>query len=121
MLHFAEVIHHLNSVVWGLGTQLFLVGTGAYLTVRTGFRPWRYLGRAMGQIFAPAAQSGLEEALAKLSLQQRALLHLYYFEGYQSEEIAAMMDSKPAAVRAQLQRIRAKLKDYITEGEDEIV
>ena len=77
--------------------------------------------KEQGKIDGSTPLSGLDEAAAKLSLRQRALLHLYYYEGYQSEEIAAMMDSKPAAIRAQLNRIRAKLKDYITEGEDEIV
>ena len=73
MLHFAEVIHHLNSVVWGLGTQLFLVGTGAFLTVRTGFRSWRYLGRAMGQIFAPAARKKTAGGVSPLGSLMTAL------------------------------------------------
>jgi len=51
-----EIVSQINAMVWGLGTQLFLVGTGAYLTVRTGFRPWRYLGRAMRSIFAPGSR-----------------------------------------------------------------
>ena len=55
-MQFPELISHINAVVWGLGTQLFLVGTGAFLTLRTGFRTWRYLPRAMGSIFSPRSR-----------------------------------------------------------------
>lgn len=74
------------------------------------------------QIPAPeAAPSALEEALKKLSMQHRALIHLYYFEGYKSEEIAGLMEMNPSTVRSGLKRARAKLKDFILEGEDDIV
>lgn len=63
----------------------------------------------------------LYEALGRLSEQARALVHLYYYEGYSSQEIGAMLQINPATVRSQLQRARKKLKDFMTEGESDIV
>ena len=63
----------------------------------------------------------LDEALGRLSEQARAIIHLYYYEGYTSEEIAALMNTKATTIRSQLHRARAKLKDFITEGESDIV
>ena len=73
MTHFAEVIRQLNAVVWGLGTQLFLLGTGAFLTVRTGFRPWQYLGRAMAQILSPASREKTPGGVSPLGSLMTAL------------------------------------------------
>lgn len=66
-------------------------------------------------------QSGLQEALERLSEQDRALIFLYYYEGYKSEEIASLLLTNGSTVRSRLKRARAKLKDFMTEGEDEIV
>ena len=57
MTHFTEIISRINAMVWGPGTQFLLVGTGAFLTLRTRFLPWRHLGRAMKSIFSPAARA----------------------------------------------------------------
>ena len=63
----------------------------------------------------------LEEALDRLSEQARAVVHLYYYEGYTSEEIGTLLAMNPSTVRTQLKRARAKLKEFMTEGEDDIV
>ena len=39
-----------------------------------------------------------------------APFHLYYYEGYHAEEIAAMVGAKPAAIRQRLARAREKLR-----------
>ena len=63
----------------------------------------------------------LREALGRLSEQARTLVHLYYYEGYTSEEIGALLAMNPSTVRSKLKRARGKLKDFMTEGEDDIV
>ena len=63
----------------------------------------------------------LQEALSQLSEQARVLVHLYYYEGYTSEEIGALMAMNASTVRSRLKRARAKLKEFMTEGEDDIV
>lgn len=51
---------------------------------------------------------GLLEGLPQ---KYRAVLHLYYYEGYATEEIAAILGRSPGTVRSQLSRGRALLRD----------
>jgi len=55
----------------------------------------------------------LWEAVARLPKEQRVAVHLFYAEGYATEEIAALMDCAPATVRTRLRRARVKLKDLL--------
>jgi len=73
MMQFPEIVSQINAMVWGLGTQLFLVGTGAYLTIRTGFRPWRSLGRAMRSIFSPGSRKKTAGGVSPLASLMTAL------------------------------------------------
>ena len=57
----------------------------------------------------------LADALATLSGDDRTLIHLYYYEGFQTDEIAAMLDRRPATVRTQLMRARKRLRAQLTE------
>ena len=54
-------------------------------------------------------ESAVTEALAALPSRDRMLLHLYYYEGYRTEEIAGLLGRKSATVRSQLTRARQKL------------
>lgn len=71
-------------------------------------------------VFTDPENQGLDEALGQLPQKYRAVIHLYYYEGYSTEEIAGMMNAKPATVRTQLARARSKLRD-ILKGETEDV
>lgn len=53
----------------------------------------------------------LLELLKGLPEKYRAVLHLYYYEGYATEEIAAILGRSPGTVRSQLSRGRALLRD----------
>ena len=72
-MQFPEIISRINATVWGLGTQLFLVGTGAFLTIRCRFLPWRYLPRAMKGIFSPAARRQTAGGVSPLASLMTAL------------------------------------------------
>lgn len=61
-------------------------------------------------------QHRLDEALQCLNQRDRALIHLYYYEGCSTREIAQMLDRKESTVRAQLTRARQKLAQ-IMKGE----
>lgn len=52
----------------------------------------------------------LWEAMGRLSEDMRTAVHLHYVEGYSTDEIARIMDSKPATVRSWLHRARKQLK-----------
>ena len=44
---FEKIIDYIDDLVWGPVTLLLLMGTGIYLTFRTGFLPWRKLPYAL--------------------------------------------------------------------------
>lgn len=50
------------------------------------------------------------EELFVLPPQDRAILHLFYYEGYSTQEIAQITGVRPGTVRAQLTRARGKLR-----------
>ncbi|MGI5962203.1 MAG: RNA polymerase sigma factor [Lawsonibacter sp.] len=63
----------------------------------------------------PEEQQALE-AIFSLSPADRAVIHLYYYEGYSTQEIAQRTGQRPGSVRSRLTRARAKLKRLL-EGE----
>ena len=60
----------------------------------------------------------LMEAVLALPANQRAAVHLHYYEGYTSEEIGAILGQRPGTVRSHLSRARDSLRRYLTEGEE---
>ena len=79
--------------------------------------PWRRRAVPLEDAYAytdPEA-SGLDEALARLPARYRAVLHLFYFEGYATEEIARILNLRPSTVRAQLTRARQRLAQILKE------
>ncbi len=53
------------------------------------------------------------EELWQLPPADRAILHLFYFEGYATEEIAGMLKTPSGTVRSRLSRARSKLKKLL--------
>lgn len=52
-------------------------------------------------------------ALLSLPLRLRLPVHLFYYEGYKTREIARMLGRKDSTVRTQLAEARAKLKEKL--------
>ena len=79
---------------------------------------WRRVGPLPDTLPAPAVEERevLEELFA-LPPADRAVLHLYYYEGYSTEEIARMTGQRPGTVRARLSRAREKLRRLLAEEE----
>ena len=61
------------------------------------------------------ADGGAElwDAVARLPEKLRLPIHLYYAEGYSTEEIAGLLDIPAATVRTRLRRARNRLKDSL--------
>ena len=59
-------------------------------------------------------------ALANLPEDQRLIIHLAYIEGRGSDEIAQLLDIKPATVRTRLFRARRRLREILGETQDTI-
>jgi RNA polymerase sigma-70 factor (ECF subfamily) len=55
-------------------------------------------------------ESRLAAALETLPTKQRTALHLFYYEGFSTDEIASLMDEIPATVRSCLHRARKQLR-----------
>ena len=55
-------------------------------------------------------------AVAALPAKYRAVVHLYYFEGYSTKEIAEILHSRPNTVSSRLSRARALLAKALKEG-----
>lgn len=58
------------------------------------------------------------EAVKALPVRYREVIHLFYYEGYQTAEIAAILHENEATVRSHLKRGREKLKDVLKEAYD---
>ena len=57
------------------------------------------------------------EAVSLLPEKERAVVHLFCYEGYSTEEIAGLTGQRPGTVRSHLSRARAHLRDLL-KGED---
>lgn len=62
-------------------------------------------------------ENGIGEALAKLPKKYRAVIHLYYFEGYSAKEIAGILGISLSGATTRLSRARKKLKSLLTAEE----
>lgn len=56
------------------------------------------------------------EAVGKLKPLYRAVIHLYYYEGYCQEEIAKILGISRTAVQTRMQRAREQLKKELNES-----
>ena len=57
------------------------------------------------------------EAVLALPPRERAAVHLFYYEGYSTGEIAAILGQRPGTVRSHLSRARQTLREQL-KGEE---
>jgi len=62
-------------------------------------------------------QHELIEIINSLAPKYRTVIHLFYYEGYSTKEIAEITQQKDSTVREQLTRARRSLKDYLEGGQ----
>ena len=60
----------------------------------------------------------LDRALATLTAEDRALLHLHYFEEQSLAEIAIIVQSTRDALKMRLSRARARLREILGDGDE---
>ena len=72
---------------------------------------------AAEHVSIPPAQLSLLEQASNLPEDQRTALHLYYYEGYQVEEIARLLNISVSSVKMRLKRGRDALRE---EWRDEV-
>lgn len=66
--------------------------------------------------FTQPEYSGLYEAVRLLPPKCRIVVHLFYYEGYSSKEIADILHIREATVRTRLVRARKLLKEQLKEA-----
>ena len=77
--------------------------------------PWRRRTAPLLDTYPAAGpeEEGLLETIMALPARDRAVLHLYYYEGYQTAEIAAMTGWREGTVRSRLARARDRLRELL--------
>lgn len=77
--------------------------------------PWRKRTAPLLDSYPAATEEerGTLEAVLALPPRDRAAVHLFYYEGYQAREIAAMTGEAEGTVRSRLSRAREKLKHLL--------
>ena len=66
-------------------------------------------------VFSTPEKSDLYDAVMELPIKYRIVIHLYYYEGYSSKEIASLLNIREQAVRTRLVRGRKMLKQQLKE------
>ena len=77
---------------------------------------WRRVTELPDTLPAPSPEEKEELAeLWSLPPEERAAIHLFYYEGYSTEEIAQMTAVAPGTVRSRLSRARERLRKLLGE------
>lgn len=72
-----------------------------------------------GVSFSNEDYSDLYDAIKILPAKLRIVIHLFYYEGYHTKEIASLLHIREATVRSRLTRARKLLKNKLGECESE--
>ena len=75
---------------------------------------WRRVGPLPETLAAPGPEEREElEELFSLPPEDRLVIHLHYYEGWSTDEIARMLGQKAGTVRSRLARAREKLRKLL--------
>ena len=75
---------------------------------------WRRVGPLPETLAVPGPEEREElEELFSLPPEDRAVIHLHYYEGWSTDEIARMLGQRPGTVRSRLSRARGKLRKLL--------
>ena len=78
---------------------------------------WRRVGPLPDALPTPGPEEREElEELFSLPPEDRAVIHLHYYEGYSTDEIAHMLGQRPGTVRSRLSRARERLRKLLEES-----
>lgn len=67
-------------------------------------------------VCSPPERQELEE-LWQLPARDRAVIHLFYYEGYSTAEIAKMTGEKEGTIRSRMSRARGKLRTLLEDAQ----
>lgn len=88
--------------------------------VRSGQRRSTVPIEMLGELPAKEEEnSGVYEAVDRLEPKYKAVIYLYYYEGYKTDEAARLLGISTAAVKWRLKRARVKLRTILEEGAEQ--
>lgn len=106
----------LDSIreVGKFNSWILRIAYNTFLSNRRSYRPTADIDSAC-QVAAPAPDDyqALYLALDQISEKERSAILLYYIQGYQSKEIAEIMQSTDSAVKQLLSRGRTHLRNLL--------
>ena len=82
--------------------------------------PWRKRHVPLDEaltVASPEERQELEELMA-LPPKERLVLHLFYYEGYSTAEIAKLTGEPEGTIRSRMSRARSKLRTLLMDEED---
>lgn len=99
----------------------WLIRVAANESKRLLSAPWRSRAASLEEAAYAAhpedeERQELFQAVMELPNKYRLPMHLYYYEGYSVDEIAAILDSRPSTVQTWLARGRERLKNALKGG-----
>ena len=75
---------------------------------------WRRVGPLPDTLATPGPEEREElEELFSLPPEDRVVIHLHYYEGWSTDEIARMLGRRPGTVRSRLSRARERLRKLL--------
>ena len=84
--------------------------------------PWRKWFSPIGEALLPIKDTQSREVVAfvlTLPRKYRMVIHLYYYDGYKTAEIAEILSRKEGTIRTQLKRAKELLKAKMIGGLDD--
>lgn len=100
---------------------IYRIAYNTFINARRAVRPTERVEAVADEVSGDVADDSfryqeLYNALDRLSGRERTAILLFYLEGYSIKEIAEIIDSSQDAVKQQLSRGRAHLKDMLSGG-----
>lgn len=100
---------------------IYRIAYNTFINARRAVRPTERVEAVADEVSSDVADDGfryqeLYNALDRLSGRERTAILLFYLEGYSIKEIAEIIDASQDAVKQQLSRGRAHLKDMLSGG-----
>lgn len=100
---------------------IYRIAYNTFINARRAVRPTERVEAVADEVSGDVADDSfryqeLYNALDRLSGRERTAILLFYLEGYSIKEIAEIIDASQDAVKQQLSRGRAHLKDMLSGG-----
>lgn len=114
---FIKMMEHKISIIPGKERAWLLTATAN--EYKNCLKFWKHHENEELTDVIPAKETGstdILETVMSLSVKERTVIYLYYYEGYATEEIAEVLKITGSAVRSRMERAQKHLKSKL-EGE----